>query len=66
LIGEGSKAAGDAIEAVYQRFVPQAKCHRMSAESAEITKLAINCMITTKISFAYVCVCLFVPNEQVQ
>jgi UDPglucose 6-dehydrogenase len=53
LIGEGSKEAGDILETMYRNFVensPQVK--RMSPESAEITKLAINCFVTTKIAFA--------------
>jgi len=53
LIGEGSKEAGDILETMYRNFVensPQVK--RMSPESAEITKLAINCFVTTKVAFA--------------
>lgn len=53
LIGEGSKEAGDIIEGIYHRVcknIPQI-C-RMSPESAEITKLALNCFITTKIAYA--------------
>ena len=53
LIGESSKEAGDLFEAIYQ-----SACHnsphiaRMSPESAEIAKLAVNCFITAKIAFA--------------
>jgi len=53
LIGEGSKEAGDILEVMYRDMVensPQIK--RMSPESAEITKLAINCFVTTKVAFA--------------
>lgn len=52
LIGEGSKAAGDILEEIYRRIVKNKPvvC-RMSAESAEITKLSINCFITMKISY---------------
>ena len=53
LIGEGSKKAGDILEQMYLDMVensPQVK--RMSPESAEITKLAINCFVTTKVAFA--------------
>ena len=53
LIGEGSEAAGDALEALYARATSSVPvvC-RMSPASAEITKLALNCFITAKISFA--------------
>jgi nucleotide sugar dehydrogenase len=53
LIGEENKAAGDAIEAIYHACC-QSKPYiaRMSAESAEICKLSLNCFITTKIAFA--------------
>lgn len=53
LIGEGSKQTGDLLELIYQSL-----CHnkphicRMSPQSAEITKLAVNCFITMKIAFA--------------
>jgi len=53
LIGEGSQEAGDRLEDVYLNNmcdnVPVIS--RMSCDSAEITKLSINCFITTKISF---------------
>lgn len=53
LIGEGSSEAGDRLEAMYHRCCKNtpAIC-RMSPESAEITKLAVNCFITTKIAYA--------------
>ena len=83
LIGEGSPAAGDRLQAVHERASElrpispdlatsrpfawrvarprlgsaQASSNapricRMSAASAEIAKLALNCFVTTKISFA--------------
>jgi len=53
LIGEGTKEAGDALEKMYRRMVQnEPEIRRMSPESAEICKLAINCFITTKIAFA--------------
>lgn len=53
LIGEASTAAGDAIEAVYRRMCTNSPAFcRMSRLSAEIAKLATNCFLTTKISFA--------------
>ncbi|EKX42049.1 hypothetical protein GUITHDRAFT_41068, partial [Guillardia theta CCMP2712] len=53
LIGEGTKDAGDVLETMYRRMVEnEPEIRRMSPESAEICKLAINCFITTKIAFA--------------
>ena len=53
LIGEGSKEAGDIIEQFYHTCcLNKPRICRMSPESAEITKLAVNCFITTKISYA--------------
>lgn len=53
LIGEGSQEAGDILEQLYKRTCESTPtvC-RMSPSSAEITKISINCFITTKISFA--------------
>lgn len=52
LIGEGSKEAGDLLEFMHRSMVLNTpKVCRMSAASAEITKLSINCFITTKISY---------------
>lgn len=53
LIGEGSTAAGDRLEEIYRNVcVNEPKICRMSPASAEITKLAINCFITTKIAYS--------------
>lgn len=53
LIGEGSKEAGDWLEAAYMRMTEKKPfVHRMSPESAEITKLALNCFCTMKITYA--------------
>lgn len=65
LIGAENPVAGDLLEEMYSRisglrqdhFPPsilpkEPKICRMSAESAEIAKLSINCFVTTKISFA--------------
>lgn len=53
LIGEETKEAGDLIESLYHRCVKNKPyIARMSAESAELTKLSLNCFITTKIAFA--------------
>lgn len=56
LIGQGSPEAGCAIARVYCDVMHLNLCDPkfcyMSPASAEITKLAINCFITTKIAFA--------------
>ncbi len=53
LIGEGSPEAGDNLETLYRKVcINKPKICRMSPASAEITKLAINCFITTKIAYA--------------
>ena len=53
LIGEGSKEAGEELEKIYKTLNSEnINIQRMSPISAEITKLSINCFITTKISFA--------------
>lgn len=53
LIGEGSREAGDVLESIYNNMCESSPfIARVSIESAEITKLAVNCYITTKIAFA--------------
>jgi UDPglucose 6-dehydrogenase len=53
LIGEASTLAGDAIAAVYARICTSTpRVCRMSPESAELTKLSLNCFITMKIAYA--------------
>ena len=53
LIGEGSQEAGDMLEQMYYRCCKnEPKICRMSPTSAEITKLSVNCFVTTKIAFA--------------
>jgi nucleotide sugar dehydrogenase len=53
LIGEGSKAAGDYLEEVNKKMCEnEPVISRMSPESAEITKLSINCFVTMKISYS--------------
>jgi len=53
LIGECNKEVGDRLQAIYQMFVKSKAVYcRMDPLSAEITKLATNCFLTTKISFA--------------
>jgi len=56
LIGEGSKEAGDRLYEIYKNIGrchnQDSSIHRMSPSSAEITKLSVNCFVTTKIAFA--------------
>lgn len=53
LIGEADLEAGDAIQAIYQKLCRNSPAYcRMSRTSAEIAKIATNCFLTTKISFA--------------
>lgn len=52
LIGEGSSEAGSIIEEIHKKVVKNTpRFCRMSTSSAEITKLAVNCFVTTKISY---------------
>lgn len=53
LIGETDFNAGNKIEIIYKRLCKnQPRICRLSLISAEITKLATNCFLTTKIAFA--------------
>ena len=53
LIGEANKESGDIIEQIYRDMCINKPCiERMTPLSAEITKIALNCFLTTKISFA--------------
>ena len=52
LILFGSSCSCDIIEAVHKSFIKNTPdIHKMTTLEAEITKIAINCFITTKISF---------------
>ncbi len=53
LIGEIDARAGDHLESAYNDILENgAPCKRMSLENAELTKLAVNTFVTTKIVFA--------------
>ncbi|MDI6758338.1 MAG: nucleotide sugar dehydrogenase [Candidatus Omnitrophota bacterium] len=53
LIGEISKKDGDMLEDIYNRVCEnKPRFARMSPLNAEITKIALNCYVTTKITFA--------------
>ena len=53
LIGEENKESGDVIEDVYRSFVhANVRYCRMSLLEAELTKISLNCFLTTKIAYA--------------
>lgn len=53
LIGESDAAAGDQLEAIHATYLrSRPVVRRMNWVNAEITKIAINTFVTTKISFA--------------
>lgn len=53
LIGEADPIVGQRLEHIYRRLCRnEPSFHRMDRLSAEIAKLATNCFLTTKISFA--------------
>ena len=53
LIGEADERVGDRLQSIYERMVLNRPVYcRMDPLSAEIAKLATNCFLTTKISFA--------------
>lgn len=53
LIGEANTEAGDKLVNIYKNIVESNPTYcRMTCKEAEITKISINCFITTKISFA--------------
>ena len=53
LIGESNNLVGNKIEDIYLKIVKnQPSFHRMSRKESEITKIALNCFLTTKIAYA--------------
>ena len=53
LIGEANVEAGDKLVNIYRKLVESTPTYcRMTRKEAEITKISINCFVTTKISFA--------------
>ena len=53
LIGEADEYAGDLIVDIYKSMVESNPIYnRMSRTEAELTKLSVNCFLTTKISYA--------------
>lgn len=53
LVGEFDEESGAILEGCYAEIVQNgAPCKRMSLENAELTKLAVNTFVTTKIAYA--------------
>tara|TARA_B100001094_G_C18129731_1_gene771525 strand:+ start:193 stop:1293 length:1101 start_codon:yes stop_codon:yes gene_type:complete len=53
LIGEGSEDSGDLLEEIYRNHTENdPRICRMSPLEAEVTKIALNCFLTTKIAYA--------------
>ena len=53
LIGEADKYAGDLITNIYKSIVESNPIYnKMDVTEAELTKLSVNCFLTTKISYA--------------
>ena len=68
LIGENNKKAGDIIENIWKKVcIDRPQIGRMSIVSGEITKIAINSYITTKISFANMLgnICERIPEAEI-
>lgn len=53
LIGQADEYAGNLIQSIYESMVESKPSYnKMSRTEAELTKLAVNCFLTTKISYA--------------
>jgi UDPglucose 6-dehydrogenase len=53
LVGELDDRSGRTLELAYAEIMPnQPPCQRMSLENAELTKIALNSYVTTKITYA--------------
>lgn len=68
LMGESDKRAGDTLQAVYEGTVESNPPYqRMNLVNAEITKIAVNTYVTTKISYANMLsdICDHVPGADV-
>jgi UDPglucose 6-dehydrogenase len=68
LIGESDKRSGDQLESIYRKILPKdSKIVRMNLVNAELSKLALNCFVTTKITFSnqLAQMCEFLPGSNV-
>lgn len=53
LIGEANEKCGDEIQNIYEVVCDNSpKFHRMTPKAAELTKISLNCFVTTKITYA--------------
>ena len=53
LVGEFDERCGNELESCYAEIMPdRPPCKRMSLENAELTKIALNAYVTTKITYA--------------
>ncbi len=53
LIGEANIHVGEEIKKIYKKIITSSPTyHHMSRKEAEITKVALNCFLTTKIAYA--------------
>jgi UDPglucose 6-dehydrogenase len=68
LIGESDSQAGDLLQSIYKTVCQnQPPVQRMNFVNAELTKLAVNTFITTKISYANMLadICDYLPHSDV-
>jgi UDPglucose 6-dehydrogenase len=68
LIGESDRRAGDVLEAVYRQTLSRdVPIQRMNWVNAELTKIAVNTYVTTKISYANMLaeICEHLPGADV-
>jgi UDPglucose 6-dehydrogenase len=68
LVGEFDERSGATLEECYSRILAKnAPCMRMSLENAELTKVALNSYVTTKITFANTLadLCLRIPHGDI-
>lgn len=68
LIGESDQLAGDKLEEIYRSVIEKSPLFaRMSFVNAELTKLAVNAFVTTKITFANMLarICERLPGAEV-
>jgi UDPglucose 6-dehydrogenase len=68
LVGESDRRAGDVLEAVYRQTLSrEVPIQRMNWVNAELTKIAVNTFVTTKISYANMLaeICEHLPGADV-
>ncbi len=68
LVGEFDDRSGDTLERAYQEIMENSPpCRRMSIENAELTKIALNTFVTTKITYANMlaAICERIPGGDV-